>query len=583
MLAPQKLKAQTRAVIEASALVLWQCLVRRQPADRVLAAHLRGHKEFGSRDRRLISETVYALFRWWGWLKPLAPAQFMARMEEAAAIADPAANRTPLDIHAVIGGFRTEQWSPLLLGALVVEHIEAPDMAEWWGDACGLRLSDLGYCAAPQRPVTRANRYFEVLAKSQKMLERAPASTDLTGTLKREIRAVAGMAPEPEDSKRPDLGLHQTVPAWVASETALEPKAFQELLEWLQRRPPLWVRLQPKSTGVAVGPCDSVAVNADADRQTEGRASCPAMHESSASGERRARTRTGAWASRPLSPGVPPGAEGKLPVGAPALPGNATRETILAELAEAKLAPEPHPRLENAAATHNNRVNFYTLPAYSEGRVEIQDLASQCIGTVCAPAPGERWWDPCAGAGGKSLLLAQLMQGKGVVIASDIREHKLEDLKKRARRGGFFNITPKAWDGKPLPARKATYDGVLVDAPCSCSGTWRRNPAARWSTAPAEVVELAETQLQILKAAASGVKPGGVLVYATCSFFKRENEAVARAFAESAPEFELEPFPHPLTGEPTPGFAQFWPWEGDCDAMFAARFRRKKAAAAGSD
>ena len=485
MLAPQKLKTQTRAVIEASALLLWQCLVRRQPADRVLSAHLRDHKEFGSRDRRLISETAYALFRWWGWLKPLAPAQLMERMAEEVAVQ--VANRQahiesrpgPLDIHAVIGGYRIEQWAPLLLGALLIERIEDPDMAAWWGEACGLSVSDLGYCTAPQRPVTRANRYLDLLQKSRH----------------------ANLQPQDEKFQW-DLGLHQTVPPWVAVEAGLEPKMYQELLEWLQRRPPLWVRIQG--------------------------ADCAA---------------------------------------------------VLKELEEALLVPEPHAGLPNAAATRNSRVNFYTLPAYREGRVEIQDLGSQAIGAICAPQPGGRWWDVCAGAGGKSLLLAQLMQGKGVVVGSDIRAHKLEDLKKRARRGGFFNITLKPWDGKPVPARKATYDGVLVDAPCSCSGTWRRNPAARWSTDLDDVATLTETQLHILQAAASGVKPGGVLVYATCSFFKRENEGVVRAFAASAPEFELEPFDHPLTGAPTPGFVQIWPWEGDCDAMFAARFRRQPAAA----
>ncbi len=539
MLAPQKLKAQTRAVIEASALLLWQCLVRRQPADRVLAAHLRGHKEFGGRDRRLISETAYAIFRWWGWLKPLTPPAFLERLEKAAAehAATPAPD--PLDIHAEAGGFRVEQWAPLLLGALVVERIEAPEMAEWWGEACGVSMSDLGYCAAPQRPVARANRYFEVLMKSAKMTEGNPPPAVGINELKRELRGAAGLTVEAEAVKRPDLGLHQTVPAWVASEVALEPKAFQELLEWLQRRPPLWVRLQPppfagKKSGIDIPVCAQAGLD-------EHRQEC-LCH----------------------------------------LGASATRETILAELAEAKLFPEPHPKLENAVATRNNRVNFYTLPAYREGRVEIQDLASQCIGAACMPKPGERWWDVCAGAGGKSLLLAQLMQGKGVVVAADIREHKLEDLRKRARRGGFFNITAKAWDGKPVAARKAVYDGVLVDAPCSCSGTWRRNPAARWSTDRAEVAELAGTQLQILKAAATGVKPGGVLVYATCSFFRRENEEVVRAFAESAPEFALEPFPHPLTGEATPGFIQFWPWDGDCDAMFAARFRRRNPCDSGA-
>ena len=146
-----------------------------------------------------------------------------------------------------------------------------------------------------------------------------------------------------------------------------------------------------------------------------------------------------------------------------------------------------------------------------------------------APKPGERWFDPCAGAGGKTLHIAQLMMRKGTVVAGDIREEKLNDLRLRARRAGFPNITAKAhnggvWKGKHL------FDGILVDAPCSCSGVWRRNPGAQWKLTPEDLDDLSATQLKILENYAAALRTGGVMVYATCSLFDRENSAVVKEF-----------------------------------------------------
>src|SRR5690606_10252812 len=100
---------------------------------------------------------------------------------------------------------------------------------------------------------------------------------------------------------------------------------------------------------------------------------------------------------------------------------------------------------------------------------------------VCDPEPGERWWDACAGAGGKALHLASLMRGKGVVVASDVNEHRLKELVRRCRRSPFRNVSSKVWSGKHTVGKPRSYDGVLVDAPCSAIGTWRRNPDSRWS------------------------------------------------------------------------------------------------------
>ena len=167
--------------------------------------------------------------------------------------------------------------------------------------------------------------------------------------------------------------------------------------------------------------------------------------------------------------------------------------------------------LKKAINLSNPRVNLYEVDSFKNGEFEVQDIASQLIGNVCAAKPGERWWDACAGAGGKSLQLASMMKNRGHILATDIREYKLLDLKKRARRSKFFNITTKAWKSK-LPVKAESYDGVLVDAPCSCSGTWRRNPDARWTSHREDIKEMAELQLDILMRASVAVKSGGVLV-----------------------------------------------------------------------
>lgn len=254
------------------------------------------------------------------------------------------------------------------------------------------------------------------------------------------------------------------------------------------------------------------------------------------------------------------------------------RDRLAAELQSCGLALRRHPRLANAFAVENPKVNLYTLDSFRRGEFEVQDLASQCIGLAAAPKPGERWLDACAGAGGKTLELADLMERTGTVVACDVRSYKLDDLRIRARRAGFPNIVTREWDGKPFKGKQAGgYDGVLVDAPCSCSGVWRRNPDGRWTLKPEDVEEAAALQQRILEAASTAVRSGGLLIYATCSLFPRENGGVVDAFLASHEEFALEPFEHPLTGEPCGGMLQVRSFDGDCDSMFVARLRRKEA------
>jgi 16S rRNA (cytosine967-C5)-methyltransferase len=174
---------------------------------------------------------------------------------------------------------------------------------------------------------------------------------------------------------------------------------------------------------------------------------------------------------------------------------------------------------------------------HEAGTFEVQDLGSQLILALAAPAPGTRWLDACAGAGGKTLQLARLIGPAGHVEAADIRPEALAELRARATRAELANITT-------LPAAPATgrlYDGVIVDAPCSGSGTWRRSPHLRWQTTPPDLRRHHERQLAILSAHAAHVRPGGRLVYATCSLARTENEGTVAAFLAAHPDFHVTP------------------------------------------
>ena len=250
-------------------------------------------------------------------------------------------------------------------------------------------------------------------------------------------------------------------------------------------------------------------------------------------------------------------------------------DTILDSFRQQGITVNQHDRLETALRTAD-RINLQETEAYRQGRIEVQDLSSQCIGQVCAPQEGECWWDACAGGGGKSLHLASLMNGKGTITASDIRGRKLDELRQRAKRAGFSNIRTREWDGIHLPVEENSCDGVLVDAPCSSSGRWRRNPESRWFLSEERVAELTAVQKKLLDSASKAVRPDGVLVYATCSLLRDENRLNIEEFLSSHPEFTLDGFPHPLTGEMTPGHVQILPQNGDCDASFITRFRKGK-------
>lgn len=231
------------------------------------------------------------------------------------------------------------------------------------------------------------------------------------------------------------------------------------------------------------------------------------------------------------------------------------------------------------ALRYTGHEDLFLSPAFHRGAFEIQDLASQLVGHACAPEPGETWWDACAGEGGKLLHLADLMENKGVIWATDRNERRLAVLKRRAARAQLFNFRSASWDGSPRLPTKTKFDGILVDAPCSGVGTWQRNPHARWTTEPRDVRELAATQLALLNQVTGSLKPRGRLVYSVCTLTRSETTSVVQAFTAAHPELEpagLFGAPHSTeAGDPTAVGSQvvLWPHEVNGNGMFIAGWR----------
>jgi 16S rRNA (cytosine967-C5)-methyltransferase len=224
--------------------------------------------------------------------------------------------------------------------------------------------------------------------------------------------------------------------------------------------------------------------------------------------------------------------------------------TLLADRAEARKAlgreglhaePTPHSpwglRLEG-------RLPVTASAPFRDGRVEIQDEGSQLVAAMTAAGPEMRVLDYCAGAGGKTLAMAMMMNNRGHIVACDVSEPRLDGAVRRLRRAGVHNVerhllgvTGDKWAKR----RARSFDRVLVDAPCSGTGTWRRNPDARFRTTETDLAELLVKQAAIMDRAAALVRPGGRMIYATCSLLKAENADQIHAFLARHPDFRLVP------------------------------------------
>jgi 16S rRNA (cytosine967-C5)-methyltransferase len=234
------------------------------------------------------------------------------------------------------------------------------------------------------------------------------------------------------------------------------------------------------------------------------------------------------------------------------------------------------------------RLSVVAGEAFRNGLVEIQDEGSQLVAALVDARPGLQVVDYCAGAGGKTLAIAAGMNNKGRVVAMDILETRLDRSAQRLRRAGAHNVERRALgeNAKWLKRHKGSFDRVLVDAPCTGTGTWRRNPDGRWTLAPNDLAELLPKQAEILDAAARLVKPGGTLIYATCSVLPAENERQVERFLERHPDFAAVPvadlWSEAVRTEPPAGIGQgpylrLSPLKHGTDGFFAAALARRAA------
>jgi len=232
-----------------------------------------------------------------------------------------------------------------------------------------------------------------------------------------------------------------------------------------------------------------------------------------------------------------------------------SRNELRARLASDAIETSAVPDADDALRLQQ-RQNIFRNDAFKEGLFEVQDAASQFVAPFLQPAPGLRVIDACAGAGGKTLHLAALMNNKGRLLALDVEANKLEELKKRARRAGVDNLEVRHIESsKTIKRLENAADRLLLDVPCSGLGVLRRNPDAKWKLSPTFIEEVRSLQQHILNDYECMLKPGGLLVYSTCSIMPSENELQVKAFLDKQQgKFELLQQRHCWPSEGFDGF-----------------------------
>ncbi|GGD15508.1 MFS transporter [Pyruvatibacter mobilis] len=214
-----------------------------------------------------------------------------------------------------------------------------------------------------------------------------------------------------------------------------------------------------------------------------------------------------------------------------------SREEAATILADAGIDTEPTPHSPIGLRVKGSHLITGTQ-AYKQGLVEPMDEGSQLAALAVAAEPGMQVLDMCAGAGGKTLAIAAAMDNSGQIYATDTDARRLGNLAPRMKRAGARNIQPLPWpQDASFEALNGKCDRVLLDVPCSGSGSWRRHPEQKWRVTPDDIERLTKTQTALLRSAAPLVKPGGRLVYITCSVLPAENEARIDAFLEAHPDF----------------------------------------------
>ena len=251
-----------------------------------------------------------------------------------------------------------------------------------------------------------------------------------------------------------------------------------------------------------------------------------------------------------------------------------TPEELERELRRSDVAVTPHPWLDGCFQISGTG-NLENLPAFEKGHFLVQDAAARLVCAAAAPAPESRVLDVCAAPGGKTFSLAIHMADRGDILACDVHPHKLKLLEQNARRLGIQSVRTALADGRE---RHAAWEGqadlVVTDVPCSGLGIIRKKPDIRYKD-PAALAALPALQGDILDNAAAYVRPGGVLVYSTCTVLRAENEAVTEAFLARHREFYEETFSLPAPIGTVRGHITLWPQRFGTDGFYICRMRRK--------
>ena len=254
-----------------------------------------------------------------------------------------------------------------------------------------------------------------------------------------------------------------------------------------------------------------------------------------------------------------------------------SREALSILLARCGVATEPARFAPDALVVREG--NPLLTPIAGDGLFIVQDEASQLVALVAAAAPGERVLDACASPGGKTTAMAAAMGNEGLIVATDVRGRRVDLLSRAVKAAGATCVRVVQADAAGVLPFAARFDCVLLDAPCSGLGTLRRDPEIRWRRTEASLEPLARTQVSLLERAADVLRPGGRLIYATCSSEPDENEAVLSRFLAARDDFRAQPvrLPPPLAGFMTPeGYFRSFPFRDELEAFFAAMVVKTK-------
>ena len=255
-------------------------------------------------------------------------------------------------------------------------------------------------------------------------------------------------------------------------------------------------------------------------------------------------------------------------------PLKTTTENLMEELRQAGIEVRPQGWVPDCLELSGTG-DLTALPAFREGKFLVQDPAARLVSLIAGIRPGQKVLDVCAAPGGKSLSAAFAMAGQGSIVACDLHENKLKRIQESADRLGVDIIATQAADGREFRKEwESAFDVVLVDAPCSGLGIIRQKPDTRYKKAD-DLFTLPVIQSAILDNAARYVRPGGTLVYSTCTILPEENEQVTEAFLAEHADFGLEPFELPLPVGKSDGSLTLWPQRHDTDGSYICRMTRR--------